>query len=145
MERYVTADLSGWLPDRSPTWAEVLFVIFIGLQTPMFLEQNDQLSALAVGFGFVVTIVAMGPVAHSSVGEVVDRWFRAIGKGGRATVIVAYAVGLWITMAIVEVPVEVIQAGFGSLLAVAAFMVAHLLTARMVSGWTPPEAPDEET
>lgn len=143
MKRHVTAELAGWIPDRSPTWIEVIIIASVVVQVPVVLTGNEPVSTLAVALGFFVTVVAVGPVAHSSVGKVVGRWFRDIGKRGRATAIVAYAVGVWITNTVVGIPVEVFHAGFGSLLAGAVFMLAHVLTARTVSGWIPSETPDE--
>jgi len=86
--------------------------------------------------GFLLTGLAAGPVASSSAGRRFGDWFRSIGVGGRAALIVSYAVVVWAVFAMVAVPLDaVFGVVAGSMVALVGYGVAHVVTADEIRGW----------
>ncbi|WP_132058028.1 hypothetical protein [Halorussus amylolyticus] len=87
-------------------------------------------------FGFISTMIAMGPIASSSLGKRVENWFEAIGILGRALLLVLFVVCIWGLAQVIEIPTTLVFSFVsGSMLAIASFVVVHVLYAGEVSGW----------
>jgi len=100
------------------------------------LRRAESLSPPAAGLAFGATLLALGPVAQSALGERVGAWFDAIGFRGRGFVILGFAAAVLLArdLALVpSLPVESLTAGV--FLAVVVFVPVHVLAAREVAGW----------
>jgi hypothetical protein len=95
------------LPERSPSRLD-LFVVAIAvfeLVLNFYVEPSGWVWPLVVA-GFVSCVLIAGPLAKTSVGRRLEEWFRAIGIGGRATLIVLFAVGWYLIASTLDIPVE---------------------------------------
>jgi len=138
----VNALPSGWLPDRPATWTDVGMV---GLGSLMAVSQLLIADSVAWGWvvgGFLVTGLAAGPVASTSSGGRFGDWFRSIGVGGRAALIVAYAVLVGAIFATVAVPLDAVAGVVaGSIVALVGYGVAHVVASDTIDGWRPQREP----
>ena len=128
--------IAAYFPDRPPTWTEVGLAALIVVPTlvPPFRSGPPSVPAL-IG-GFLTFTAALGPIANTTLGVRVGRWFRGIGKDGRAAVIVPFAVAVAAIFRIDAVPSELIaDAAVGGLLACVLSVLAYVLLAGEVSGW----------
>ena len=128
--------IAAYFPDRPPTWTEVGLAALIVVATlvPRFLSDPPSVPALIVGF--ITFTAALGPIANTTLGARVGRWFRGIGAGGRAAVIVLFAVVVAVLFRIDAVPSDLIaDAAVGGLLACVLYVLAYVLLAGEVSGW----------
>jgi hypothetical protein len=111
---------STWLPDRPPTWADLLvtgFVVWLGVEGPPLRTVAWPLVAV----GFVSTAVLLGPIANSSFGTRVGQWFEAVGTWVRTFLLSSFAVGVWIIEWVADVPVVPIR------IVVTGSMVMHVV------------------
>jgi hypothetical protein len=63
-----------YLPDRSPTWLDVLIVVFGSIVIGSMLQSLSPSSLPAVALGFVGAAILLGPVAQTRVGKRIDEW-----------------------------------------------------------------------
>ncbi|EMA48406.1 hypothetical protein C451_20502 [Halococcus thailandensis JCM 13552] len=56
--------------------------------------------------GFVSCVLIAGPIAKSSIGRLLEKWFREIGIGGRALLIVLFAIGWYLVVSTFNIPVD---------------------------------------
>lgn len=96
------------------------------------LLRQESLRWSWVAVGFVTFFVATGPVADSPVGQLIGDWFRAIGRRGRAAVIVLFAIA---ADALPDHPLE--SVGVGLVCAAPLFVGLYVLTAGQPDGWCP--------
>jgi len=128
--------LSTWFPDRPPTWGEAVSTagalgVFI-----LTLPRLQSLWWLGVGGGFGLVLLSLGLWANTALGTRIGQWFRAIGMGGRAVVIVLYLVAVFVLFESVSVPFAVVGAvSKGGLLAAILYVVAWAVWAGDVRGW----------
>lgn len=101
----VTAILSALLPDHTPSRVDVFIAILAALTlfTNFFGESSGEDWSWIV-VGFVLTMVATGPIAKSSVGRLLSDRFREIGVGGRAFLIILFAVGYYSALSTFNIP-----------------------------------------
>ncbi|WP_114576966.1 hypothetical protein [Saliphagus sp. LR7] len=132
---------TGWLsgiPERPPTWTEVIIGLLIAITTTLDLLSPSTMSIPGVGIGFLTFAVALGPASTTALGTRIGQWFREIGAAGRATAIILFAIGVAITYRIEAVPNSLLHGiGTGGLLATLLYMTAHIISAGEVSGWKP--------
>jgi len=131
-----TAQLSTYLPDRQPTWLELLLAALVLPRVVWGLYGGPHTSWLAIGVGVLVFALALGPVANTVLGGRVDRWFRGLGVAGRAVVIVLFAVAVYVAVWVGAVPEQwLADVGTGGLLAVLGYLAAFVTVSGGVSGW----------
>jgi hypothetical protein len=125
-----------WLPDRTPTWTDVLVGV---LGAVLFLSSLTTLARPGwawVAAGFVATVVVLGPVAQSSVAARVGEWSRAGGTLVGVALVATFVAVAWLLRDVVGVPQPVLSGlASGVFLASAAFVAAHVLARRTVEGW----------
>ncbi|WP_135364200.1 hypothetical protein [Halosimplex halophilum] len=125
-----------WLPERTPTWTDVLVGI---LGAVLFLSNLTTLPGLDwpwVAGGFVATAVVLGPVAQSSLAARVGEWSRGGGALVGVALIATFVAVAWVLRDVVGVPQPVLSGvASGVFLASAAFVAAHVLSQRTVEGW----------
>lgn len=128
-----------WLPDRVPTWADVVLAVLIAFEVWTEIRPGEPFSWPHAAVGFVAALVAMGPGTETRVGKAVGRWFRRIGTLGRGVAILLYFVGLFVVFETVGTPPEGPTTGFvmGFLSAAGLLIVVHVASAREVNGWIP--------
>ncbi|WP_436347214.1 hypothetical protein [Natronorubrum sp. FCH18a] len=127
---------SEYFPDRAPTWTEVGLCVLVVVGFLPQIHVRSAISWPAVLVGFLATAVALGPGANSALGERVGQWFTRIGIGGRAVVIVLYAIGVVVLVRSDSIPSEpLVDVGYGVLLAGVLYVVAYVAWAGEVSGW----------
>ena len=127
--------LSPWLPDRQPTWTDVLVGVF-AVGWVIVELRGEPLSWAWFAVGFLSFLVAGGPAARSSIGQVVGDWFRAIGPAGRGIVILLFAIGVWVTYATFDVPSRPVTSfTVGLMCAIPLFVFAQVLVAGRPEGW----------
>lgn len=128
--------LSRYLPDRAPTWTEVVIGAFIALSiVPSFLPPSRPALPAAI-IGFLAFAIALGPGARSSLGARIGRWFRDIGATGRLAVILGFAAAVAVVGVSGAVPMAPLRdAATGGLAAVLLYLTAHLVAAKEISGW----------
>jgi hypothetical protein len=91
---------------------------------------------------FLVTGLAVGPVASTSYGGRFGDWFRSIGVGGRGALIVAYAALVGAIFATVAVPLDAVAGVVaGSTVAVIGYGAAHVAASDSIDGWRPQREP----
>lgn len=128
--------LRRYLPDRPPTWTEVIIGVFVALSTVPDLLTPSRPSWPAAILGFLAFAIALGPAARSRPGIRVGRWFRNIGATGRLVVISVFAIVVAVAYTSGVVPMAPLRdAATGGLAAILLYLVAHVLAAREVSGW----------
>ena len=127
--------LSLWLPDRQPTWTDVLVGVFAVVW--IFVElRSEPLSWAWFTVGFLSFLVAGGPVARSAIGQSVGDWFRTIGPTGRILVILLFAIAVWAIYATFDVPRRPVTSfTVGLMCAIPLFVFAHVLVAGRPEGW----------
>lgn len=131
----VTRVLSTWVPDRQPTWTDVLMGVLAVFWWPINILGEPLLWSW-VAVGFVALVVAAGPGANSTPGKELGHWFRSIGVAGRAAVIVLFIISFWVVQATFHVPPRpVISLGTGIISAIPVIVAAHLLIAGRPTGW----------
>ncbi|MFC3477449.1 hypothetical protein [Halobacterium litoreum] len=124
------------LPDRPATWMDVAAGVLSAWLLVATLRRVEALSLPAAGLAFAATLLALGPLARSALGERAGAWFDAIGFRGRGFVILGFAAVVLLArdLALVpSLPVESLSAGV--FLAVVAFVPAQALAAGGVAGW----------
>ncbi|WP_436909764.1 hypothetical protein [Halosimplex marinum] len=125
-----------WLPDRTPTWTDVLVGI---LGAVLFLSNLTTLARPDwpwVAGGFVATAVVLGPVAQSSVAARVGERFRDGGTLVGVALIATFVAVAWVLRDVVGVPQPILSGvASGVFLASAVFVAAHVLLRRAVEGW----------
>lgn len=128
--------ISAYVPDRPPTWTEVgLGVLLLVVYGPQVVFDPPSIPAFLIGFFAFAT--ALGPLSRTTTGARIGDWFRRIGVGGRAAVIVLFAVVTVWAFTLESVPAATIaDAAVGGLLACVLFLLIHVLLAGDVSGWS---------
>lgn len=127
--------LSSWVPDRQPTWTDVLVSMFAIGRVTIELR-SEPLSGAWFTVGFLSFLVAGGPVARSAIGRSVGDWFRAIGPTGRGLVILLFAIAVWATYARFDVPSRPVTSfTVGLMCAIPLFVFAHVRVAGRPEGW----------
>ena len=127
--------LSPWLPDRRPTWTDVLVGVFAVVWAIVELSV-EPLSWAWVTVGSLSFLVAGGPVARSAIGQSVGDWFRAIGPTGRGLAILLFAIAVWAIYATFDVPSRPVTSfTVGLMCAIPLFVFAHVLVAGRPEGW----------
>ncbi|QLH82853.1 hypothetical protein [Halosimplex pelagicum] len=125
-----------WLPDRTPTWTDVLVGALAGV---LFLSDLTTVAGLQwtwVAGGFVGTALVLGPVARSSLGARASEWSRAGGALGGIALIAAFVALAWVVREVVGVPQAVLSGlASGVFLAVTVFVALHVACRRTVEGW----------
>ena len=102
-----TAILSALLPDHTPSRVD-LFVMVIAafeLYLNFYIESSGWEWPWVVA-GFVSCVLIAGPIAKSSGGRLFGEWFREIGIGGRAFLIVLFAIGWSLLLSTINIPVN---------------------------------------
>ncbi len=128
--------LQRWVPDRTPTWTDVLVACLVLVWIPVNLASLETIYWGRMAIGFVVGVISLGPVAASPIGRRIGTWFREIGATGRAIAIVLFAVAVLITGQRVDVPSEHVTSAVGGfMLALLGFTFAHVALADEISGW----------
>lgn len=131
-----------YLPDRSPTWSEVLVFIFglivIGLQRQL----HSPLSLPAVALGFVGAAILLGPIAQTQVRKRINEWETETRFLARLGAIIWVLIGGIVTLRFEAIPTERItdllkSVLFGVLLFYLLVLAAHLLYKRQITGWIP--------
>lgn len=127
-----------WLPDRPPTWSELLLTVASLFMIGGLFTTLPSVSWPAVAVGAVGAVVAMGPFAATTTGQRIDDWGDRIGGRGKLAVIAVFAVATGLAPALSLVPVAVVtNVTAGILLGTAVYVLGHLAAARSVSGWRP--------
>lgn len=125
----------GFFPDRPPTKSDLVSAVCGVLLVALNVSTIHDWRWVAVGV--VVGVVVLGPFAQSPTGQRVGSAFRDIGIGGRIVVI---AVGLPAVLALLFLsPISrelAVDAMVGIMLLVPVYVVAHLLVARDIGGWS---------
>lgn len=124
-----------WLPDHEPTWTEILvgLVAVIWLADEVVLASMISWPWLALGFG--LNLIAIGPIAQSSIGARIGTWFRDIGVAGRLLALVLFALVVWTAEYAVDLPaVPVTSAVGGMMVAVLVYIIANVATSGGVGG-----------
>jgi hypothetical protein len=96
-------ETSVWLPESEPTRLEIA-IAAMALVYAVWIVLTGTISWRWLAAGFVTTALAMGPVAASAIGARIGEWFHAIGLGGRAIVIIAFAAVVWAADAVLGIP-----------------------------------------
>lgn len=86
-------DASSYFPERPPTWLEVGLTVLVAGTVAGKLLRGAVVSWPALGVGFAVFALALGPGTQSALGARVGQWFRAIGTAARGALIVLCIVG----------------------------------------------------
>ncbi|AQL42536.1 hypothetical protein BV210_07350 [Halorientalis sp. IM1011] len=122
-----------WFPDGAPDKIEVAIAVVLLFDVAYdFYTGEPVVWSWFVG-GFVACVLALGPVAASPVGSQVDTWFRDIGVAGRALVIIAFAVVVWMGYEFAGLPPKRLSsAASGIFLAVGFVIGVRLFSARTV-------------
>jgi hypothetical protein len=126
----------GWLPDRAPTWIDVLagaFAVVLFLSNASEIARPNRIWAVG---GFLVAAALLGPVGRSSLVG------RASGWSWIAERVVFYAL-VAVTVAVVWVvrrnlgfpPGALSALATGGFLAVTVFVTLHVLSRRAVEDW----------
>lgn len=129
-------DVGAYFPERSPTWLEVggtLVAAAAGAEHVL----TEPVSVPTAVVGFLLVAVAQGPAAASEVGHAPGQWFRDIGSGGRILAIVLFFAIVVVVSQFAWVPERLVTgAASGGLLAAALYVLAFVVEAGGVSGWT---------
>lgn len=90
----LTATLSALLPNYTPTWTDVVvwILVAVSLFFDLFTESTTWIWTWVV-VGFLLTMIAVGPVTKTSVGRLIGNWFQEIGVAGRGLVILLFLAG----------------------------------------------------
>lgn len=133
--RSVKGVLSAWLPDRQPTWIDLI----VGISAVCWVIVRTQRTSLSwswVAIGFVAYLTSAGPVANSAIGHSVGRWFRSIGFAGRATVIGLFAISVWAVDSAFDVPKQPVTSFVGGMMCgIALSIVLYLSMIGRPKGW----------
>ena len=136
--------LSTYLPDRPPTWTEVGIAVLVVVTYGFPLHVRRPWWP-AVILGFVLFVLALGPIANTSIGRRIGNWFREIGLGGRAVAIGLLALTTVVVSRTMPGLMELLgNAAYGGLAAVVLFIALHLLIAGEISGWLPDRSDNRE-
>ena len=101
----VTATLSAFVPDYTPTWIDGFVAIIAAFE--LFTNLSGESSGWEwpwVAAGFALCLFLAGPIAKSSVGRFAGDWFREVGISGRVIVIVLFAIGLYSLFSLFSIP-----------------------------------------
>jgi phage shock protein PspC (stress-responsive transcriptional regulator) len=129
---------AAWVPDRPPTWSELLLTVASLFMIGGLFRTLPYVSWPAVAAGSVGAVAVMGPFAATTYGRRLDDWGRRIGGRKKIAVVAGFAVALGLAPTLSVVPVAfVTNFAAGILLGTAVYVVAHLAAARSVSGWRP--------
>ncbi|ELZ12604.1 hypothetical protein C479_04387 [Halovivax asiaticus JCM 14624] len=120
-----------WFPERAPKRSEALSAgsgVALGL---LFVPILESPWWPGIGAGFVAVLLAPGPIANTALGDTIGRWFRAIGVGGRLTVIALYCCVMVVTVVLMPVPfAEVTSTLLGGLLGITVYVASFFVWAR---------------
>ena len=101
----VTATLSAFVPDYTPSWIDGFMVVIAAFE--LFTNLSGESSSWEwpwVVAGFALCLLLAGPIAKSSVGRFVGDWFQEIGIAGRILVIVLFAIGWYGLFSMFSIP-----------------------------------------
>jgi len=129
--------LRRWLPERPPTWTDVLAGLLILVWLPLNVGDLQTIYLSWFLFGSVAGLVSMGPLANSLIGERTGTWFRKIGVLGRAVSILAFVDIVWFVRGQVDLPGKIVTSAIGGfLLSILVYTLSYILSAGEISGWT---------
>jgi hypothetical protein len=115
----------------------VIIGILISIDIGPNVFTPASLSWPAAVTGFLAFSVALGPGANSSFGQQIGQWFRSISVMRRIAAIVLFAVTVGVVMRFDAVPNALIaDAATGGLLATLLYLIAYIVRAGGVSGWS---------
>lgn len=121
----VSKIVSSW--SSEPSRLEIgLAAVFVVQVVTAFLVATISVAWLAIGA--VVSALALGPGADSTIGTRIGAWFRAIGTGGRLLVIAGFAAVIWATLPVLPLP-RVLMHSFatGGLLAISVIVLLQTI------------------
>lgn len=104
-----TTVLSALLPDHTPSRVDFFIMVIAAFE--LFLSFYTESSGWEWPWmvaGFISCVLIAGPIAKTSVGRLLGEWFREIGIGGRALLIVLFAIGWFLVDSTFYIPVEVV-------------------------------------
>jgi len=131
-------DAETYLPDRPPTWSDVVIVISGSMTIGIWLQSLQPSSLLAVAFGFVGAVILFGPVAQTRAGKQINKWGTEIGSLGRATVIAVFAIAVTVAFSFEATPTaRVRDIGLGLLLFAVLALAVNLVHERRIKSWLP--------
>ena len=100
-----TTILSALLPKHTPSRLDLFVVVIAAFELVLnFYIEPSGWEWLWVVAGFVSCVLIAGPIAKSSVGRLLEKWFREIGIGGRALLIVLLAIGWYLVASLFNIP-----------------------------------------
>jgi hypothetical protein len=127
-----------YLPDRPPTWSDVVTVVSGILSIGVWLQSFRPLSLPMVTLGFGGTAILLGPVARTRVGDRINKWRTEIGPAGRVSVIALFAIAVIVAVGLEATPTALIRDfGLGVFMFAVLVLAAHLLHERRIKGWLP--------
>jgi len=131
----VSQTVSGWLPNRPPTWGEIAIAV---LFSPMIVGPVAAIGSISLvwaAVGFVLIGLLLGPISSSSFGKELGRLFRTIHALGRFLAIFVITMAIWNAMKAVHVPIATVSSLLtGVWAALVVYLLAHLAQARTVEG-----------
>lgn len=128
--------LSGWLPDRQPSWSDLAIALVLTLTwVPIQVSTLETVSWSALAVGFLTMAVLLGPVATTSVATRFEDWGRSVGVVRRVLVLLAVVVALFLVGAYVAPQPIVMSFVVGGVSAGLAVIWTQLLRYRSVSSW----------
>lgn len=126
-----------WLPDRTPTWSDVVTVV--SAVVLLYATRSAEPSGWVwpwVAAGVVLVVITVGPIANTSVGRSFGDWSQNIGVGGRLVVMIVLLIMLFAVERMVAIPSRIgLSVARGGLIAIVVLLSASVLRFREVSGW----------
>ncbi|MXR52072.1 hypothetical protein GRX03_10735 [Halovenus sp. WSH3] len=130
--------IEGHLPDRPPTWGDVVAVVSYSLLLGLRPQLLSLSSLPAVAIGLCSGAVFSGLIAHTGVGTRVDEWWGDIGVLGRVTAIVPILFAVIVLIGVGPVPAALASnVGIGIGLFGVLRIAVHVLRSDGIEGWAP--------
>ena len=102
-----TTVLSALVPDHTPSRVDLFMMVIAAFELYLnFYIDSSGREWPWVVVGFVSCVLIAGPIAKSSIGRLLEKWFREIGIGGRALLIVLFAIGWYLVVSTFNIPVD---------------------------------------
>ncbi len=100
------------------------------------LTTAGQLNWGIVAASALLTALAIGPLAQSSLGDSIGKWSRTAGMLGRVVLIAAVIASVWLVREVGGVSQSVLSGvASGVFLAVAVYTAVYVLSHGSVEGW----------